>query len=196
MHLVFDIFQGIGVAAAVGIRPFLPALAVGALAAGNVQIGFKHTDYHFLQSWPFLLAMAVGAILLALAERRLGEDRLERSPAVVVLGVLAGALGALFFAASLSRGHYTSWPGIIGGVACAAVGLAATRPLFARVRARLDEAAARAVPAYAEALALAFAALSVLGPPIGLIVLLLLLWLLYAGWRRGEQKYAGLRVLR
>ena len=37
MHLAFDIFQGIGVAAAVGIRPFLPALVAGALAAGDVE---------------------------------------------------------------------------------------------------------------------------------------------------------------
>ena len=42
MHLLFDIFQGIGIAAAVGIRPFLPVLAVGALAAGDVQIDFTY----------------------------------------------------------------------------------------------------------------------------------------------------------
>ena len=41
VHLVFDIFQGIGVAAAVGVRPFLPALVVGALAAGDVEIHFN-----------------------------------------------------------------------------------------------------------------------------------------------------------
>ena len=43
MHLVFDICQGIGVAAAVGIRPFLPALVTGALAAGSVEISFNHS---------------------------------------------------------------------------------------------------------------------------------------------------------
>jgi hypothetical protein len=37
---------------------------------------------------------------------------------------------------------------------------------------------------------------SVLLPPVGLLVLLLLLWLLFAGRARGEQKYAGLRILR
>jgi hypothetical protein len=196
VHLAFDIFQGIGVAAAVGIRPFLPALAVGALAAGNVQISFKHTDFHFLQGAPFLGGMAVGAIVLALAGRRLGEARLERGPALIVLGLFSVALGALLFAGSLCRGHYLTWPGYVGGVACALVGLAATRPLFARVRARLDEAAAAALPVYAEGLALLFGALSILAPPVGVIVLLILLWLLFAGWRRGEQKYAGLRILR
>ena len=57
MHLVFDICQGIGVAAAIGVRPFLPALVTGVLAAANVEIHFKHTDYSFLQSVPFLLAL-------------------------------------------------------------------------------------------------------------------------------------------
>jgi hypothetical protein len=140
--------------------------------------------------------MAVGAIVLAVAERRLGEARLERGPALVVLGLISVALGALFFAGSLCRGHYLTWPGYVGGFACALVGLAATRPLFARVRARLDDAAAAALPAYAELIALIFGALSIVAPPVGVIVLLLLLWLLFAGWRRGEQKYAGLRILR
>ena len=77
MHLVFDIFQGIGVAAAVGIRPFLPALVVGALGAGDVQIDFAHTSYSFLQQAPFLLVMVVGVALLAVVERRPRREMLE-----------------------------------------------------------------------------------------------------------------------
>ena len=196
MHLAFDIFQGIGIAAAAGIRPFLPSLAVGALAAGDVQIDFKGTDFAFLQGVPFLLAMVLGAILLALAERRLSERQLERGPFAIVLGVIALTVGALLFAGSLARGDYLDWPGFIGGVLCAAVGIAATRPLLARVRARLDQEAAAALPVFAEAVALLGAVLSVLLPPFGLVVLGLLIWLLIAGRRRGTEKYAGLRILR
>jgi hypothetical protein len=105
-------------------------------------------------------------------------------------------LGALFFAASLCRGHYAVWPGFIGGVVCAVIGILATRPLFARVRARLDESAAAAVPLYAEAIGIVLAALSVLAPPVGVIGLGLLLWLRIAGRRRDGQKYAGRRILR
>jgi len=195
VHLAFDIFQGIGVAAAVGIRPFLPALAVGGLAAGDVEIHFNGTDYSFLQGVPFLLAMVLGVVLIALVERRYA-DRLERRPGVFVLAAVAMALGALLFAGSLARGHYTAWPGLIGGVLCAAVGTAAIVPLLRRVRGRLDHDAAQAVPLYAEAAALVFAVLSVVAPPVGVIVLLLLLWLLLAGRGREEQKYAGLRILR
>jgi Domain of unknown function (DUF4126) len=196
MHLVFDIFQGMGIAAAVGIRPFLPALAVGALADADAEIHFNSTDYSFLQSPGFLLGMAVGAVVLALAERHLSEDRLHRGPGGAALAVIALALGALFFAGSLGRGHYAIWPGIIAGVLCAAIGLIATRPLFARVRARLDPEAASAVPLYAEGIALLTAILSVLVPPLGLVAVVLLAWLLLAGRRREGQKYAGLRILK
>jgi hypothetical protein len=193
VHLVFDIFQGIGIAAAVGIRPFLPALAVGGLAAGNVEIHFDGTNYAFLQGAPFLIGMAVGAILLSIAQRRWS---VERPPGLVVIAVAGMILGALFFAGSLARGHYTVWPGFVGGVVCAAIGTAASAPLLVRVRSRLDQATAKALPVYAEAVALVFAVLSVVAPPVGLIGLLLLLWLLIAGRGRGEQKYAGLRILR
>ena len=196
MHLVFDIFQGIGIAAAVGIRPFLPTLAVGALAAGNVELHFDHTKLAFLQSGAFLLVVVVLAILLVLAERRFNVDRLESGPGALMLAAASFALGALLFAGSLARGHYATWPGVIAGIACAAVGILATRPLFARVRSRLDATSAAAVPIYAEGLAVGLAALSVVAPPVGPIALAALIWLLIAGRRRQGQKYAGLRILR
>jgi hypothetical protein len=196
VHLVFDIFQGIGIAAAVGIRPFLPALVAGGLAAGDVEIHFTHTSWSFLQSAPFLLALAILAIALALLERQLGTQALAgRGPLALITGVGA-ALGAMFFAGSLARGHYAAWPGLIGGVACAALAFAATAPLLARVRAGRDQSVARTLPIYIEGFALLLAALSVVAPPVGVIGLALLVWLLIAGRRREGQKYAGLRILR
>jgi hypothetical protein len=195
MHLAFDIFQGIGIAAALGIRPFLPALAVGALAAGNIELHFSHTDYSFLQSWPFLLAMVLAAIAVVVVERRLTAPDADR-PLVAILAIAGAALGALMFAGSLARGHYLAWPGWIGGVACAALALAASRPLFARVRGRLDQDTAAALPAYAEVIAVVVAILSVVAPPVGPIALALLIWLIAGGRRREGQKYAGLRILR
>src|SRR5918912_3307319 len=149
--------QGIGIAAAVGIRPFLPALATGALAAGDVQIDFKGTDFSFLQSAPFLLGMVLGALALVVLERRLGGERFERGALRLVVGAVALALGALLFAGALAHGHYEFWPGLIGGVICAAVAVLATVPLLSRVRGRLDRETAGALPAYAEAAALALA---------------------------------------
>jgi hypothetical protein len=195
VHLVFDIFQGIGVAAAVGIRPFVPALAVGALGAGDVELHFKHSHFAFLQSVPFLLGMVVGAIVCSLLERRLGAEKSRQRPYSLVPVGFGLALGALLFAGMLCRGGYATWPGIIGGVVCAAIGAAATGPLLGRVRGRLDASAASMLPLLVEGSALLTAVLSVIAPPVGVVALAFLLWLLYAGRGRDEQKYAGLRIL-
>jgi uncharacterized membrane protein len=133
---------------------------------------------------------------LGLVERQVARQSLPERPVSVGVAVCSLALGALFFAGSLARGHYTWWPGLIGGVICAGIGILATAPLLARVRGRLDADAAAALPLFSEAAALISALLSVLLPPVGLVVLGLLLWLLWAGRRRDEQKYAGLRILR
>jgi putative Mn2+ efflux pump MntP len=194
VHLVFDIFQGIGVAAAIGVRPFLPSLVTGALAAGDVEIHFNHTSYSFLQSVIFLVVMAVCVALGLFIAARLRSRRAR--PAEIVLAVISLVLGALFFAGSLARDHYAAWPGWIGGVVCAAVGIAATVPLFAQVRARLDAEAASALPLLAEGSAAFAAGLSVIAPPVGIVVIGLLLWLLLAERGRADQKYAGLRILR
>jgi hypothetical protein len=196
VHLVFDIFQGIGIAAAVGIRPFLPGLLAGGLAAANAEIHFNHTSYAFLQSAAFLIALGIVAIAFLLLERHLGPKRLEKGPVGPTIALVSAALGALFFAGSLARGHYSAWPGWVGGVVCAAVAIAAMRPLFARVQGRLDKEAAAAVPVYAEVIGVLLAGLSVVAPPVGVIGLAALLWLLLAGRRREGEKYAGLRILR
>ena len=197
MHLAFDIFQGIGIAAAIGIRPFLPSVAAGALAAGGVELHFDHTSYSFLQSLPFVLAMVVGTVLLVVLDRGVWATRLHSGPAAAVLGVISLALGGLFFAGSLVRDHHAAWPGWVGGVVCAAIGLAAARPFLSRLRARLDDAAAAVgLPVISDGSALLVAVLSIVAPPLGVVALLGLLWLLYAGRGRDDAKYAGLRILR
>jgi hypothetical protein len=196
VHLAFDILQGAGLAAGVGIRPFLPGLLAGALAAGNVGVDFDHTDYSFLESPGFLAALFIVLIVVALAERRFGAGRVEAGPIGATVGGLSLGLGALLFAGSLADTHHTAWPGLIGGVACAALAQAAARSLFARTRARLDQAAQAALPAYAEGAGLVVAGLSVALPPLAIVFLLFLAWLLITGRRREGRKFAGLRVLR
>src|SRR5207248_2826289 len=120
----------------------------------------------------------------------------ERSPLAWALAGAAVVLGALFFAGSLCRGGYAVWPGYIGGVICALIAIAATRPLLARVRTRLDASAVATLPFLVELAAVLVAVLSIVAPPVGPIALALLLWLLFAGRRREGQKYAGLRILR
>ena len=52
------------------------------------------------------------------------------------------------------------------------------------------------LPLYAEGAALLAAGLSVLFPPLALVVVAVLAWLLVGGRRRAGEKYAGLRILR
>jgi hypothetical protein len=196
VHLAFDIFQGIGIAIGLGIRPFIPALAVSALASGDVQIHFNHGDYSFLQSTPFLLAVVLCAVAVAVIERQLSPESNNRELFENVLLAAGLVLAALLFAGALAQHHHAAWPGWLGGIACALLAAAASRPLFGRVRARLDRQAANAIILYAEASALLVAVLAAVAPPVGPVALLLVLWLSLAGRRREGQKYAGLRILR
>jgi hypothetical protein len=192
VKLILDILQGAGLAAATGIRPFLPGLAAGALASANLGVDFDGTDYSFLEAPWFLLALAVGMALSILLSRRVAED--DRISAAI--GGIGLGLGALEFAGSLADNGYTSWPGLIGGLACAILAQASTRDLFVRVRARLDTAARAALPIYLDAAGLALVGLSVLAPPVSILALAFLAWLLVGGRRKAGQKYAGLRILR
>ncbi len=196
MKLFLDICLGIGLALAVGLRPFIPALLVGALASGNVGIDFDHTKFSFLESPVFLALLVVAIILLVLAERRLGPERVDSGPVGGLLLGLALALGAVLFAGSLADDGYTWWPGLVGGVLCAALAVVTARLFLRRIRSRLDSETASALPAYAEGLALVLAALSVFVPPVSLVFLAFLVWLLVGQRRREGEKYAGLRILR
>lgn len=194
--LFLAICLGIGLALAVGLRPFLPALLAGALARGDVGIDFEGTDVAFLEDPAFLLALVIGVIVLVLAERRLGPERVSSGPLGAAIAGIGLALGALLFGGALQDDGYAFWPGLAGGLACAALAEAAARGLFRSTRARLDADAAAALPVYAEGAGLALAGLSVLLPPVSLPALAFLVWLLLGQRRRDGRKYAGLRILR
>jgi hypothetical protein len=115
---------------------------------------------------------------------------------VAALIGIALALGALLASGSIADGSSDWWPGLIVGPAAAALGFAAARSLFGRVRARLDSETAAALPIYAEGAALLAAGLSILLPPLAILVVVGLAWLLAGGRRRAGEKYAGLRILR
>jgi len=194
MDFTLDLLQGLGIAAAIGIRPFLPALLVGALAAGNLGVDFENTDFAFLEETAFLLALLVGVTLLGFVERRRPEE--FTGPLAAVLIAIALVLGALFASGSIADHSQDWYPGLIVGPAAAGLGFAAARSLFGRVRARLEAGAQGTLRLYGEAAALLAAGLSVLFPPLALVVVAVLAWLLVGGRRRAGEKYAGLRILK
>ena len=196
MDFLLDLLQGAGIAAAIGIRPFLPVLLVGALAAADLGIDFDGTDFSFLEQAPVLAIVLALLALATYAVRRGGPEATERRPFVFAFALLAVLLGALEAAGSLADGDHTIIPGVALGAACAALGFAAARDLLTRTRRRLDVEAASALPLYAEAAALIAAGLSVLFPPLAILVVAGLVALLIGGRRRSGEKYAGLRILR
>ena len=156
MDFVFDLLQGAGIAAAIGIRPFLPVLLVGALAAGDIGIDFDGTDFAFLEQAP-LLAIVVRA---ARASRSTspaapGPSALERPPWAYLFGTFAVVMGILFAAGAMAEDDESIVPGIIVGTLCAGLGLVVARDLLSRTRKRLDADAASALPLYAEGAGLA-----------------------------------------
>jgi hypothetical protein len=196
MDTVLDILTGIGLASAAGIRPFLPGLAAGALAAADLTIDFEGTDLAFLEGSGWLLALVVALIAVVVAQRAIGPDRAATGPLGVAMLVISAAVGALLFAGALADHSDTWWPGLIGGVACAVLAYRATSHLLARTRARLDDEAAAALTVYAEGVGLLTAVLAILAPPLSLVALGFLVWLLVGTRRRQGEKYAGLRILR
>ena len=191
VKLLLDILQGMGVSAAAGLRPFLPTLLVGALAADDLGVDFDGTDFAFLESAWFLLIVVV-----ALAVTTLARTRLETAAGEAVLSGIGLGLGALLFAGTLDDRHATWWPGILAGLVCAFIAQQGARSLLTRTRARLDAEAAGALFLYVEAAALLTAGLSVLIPPVSVLFVAFFAWLRLGGRRREGEKYAGLRILR
>ncbi|MEA2471027.1 MAG: hypothetical protein QOE38_2026 [Thermoleophilaceae bacterium] len=209
-----DIGQGAGLSGASGVRPFLPALLAGALARQDTGLDFSGTSFSFLESpWFLFVVLVLGFAAYARDRRRQtgaqttpsgqpGDPRTgSRSrpdpfdAAMVVLGVV---LGALLFAGSLADDGYTSWPGILGGIACAALGYFALASLFARARRRLQGTGGPVtlLGVYADLIALVLAGLSILFPPLAFVALAVFLVLIVRSRGEGAQKYEGLRSLR
>jgi hypothetical protein len=201
MSLFLDIGTGAGLSAASGVRPYLPPLLAGALARGDVTIDFDGTDWSFLESPWFLLAVLGLGVLTYGAERSAanrsrGDEASGRSAAALLTGAAGVVLGALLFAGALADGGREGWIGLIAGPPCAALAWLAVGGLVERARRRLDAGAAGLLPVYADAASLATAAVAILVPPLAFVALIGFVLLLLRGRRREGEKFAGLRVLR
>jgi protein-S-isoprenylcysteine O-methyltransferase Ste14 len=204
--IFFYIGLGAGLAAACGLRPFLPVLLAGALASAKaLGVSFSHDPFRFLQDDWWLLVVVVVLVLAYVMQLTLGPsalpdantDRSRPAPLAAALAGLAYGAGALLFAGTLAAHGDAWWPGLLGGLAAVALTQSAVVPIFERARARLtDGAAKQALSVYLDAASLLLAALVALLHPLGYVALALLLWLLVRSRARGEEKYAGLRILR
>jgi hypothetical protein len=192
MSVFMDTTTGMGLSGATGVRPYLPPLLAGALARSDTGIDFDGTDWRFLESTGFLLAVLAVGVIAYLAER----SEANRRSVELFSGVVGVVLGAMLFAGALADGGSESWPGLIGGVVCAALGWRAVGGLIERTRGRLDGGAAALLTAYADGVALLLAAIAIFVPPASILAIAAFVVLLFAGRGREGEKYAGLRVLR
>jgi hypothetical protein len=196
MELVFDLLQAAGIGAAVGFRPFLPALFIGVLAGADLGVDFDGTDFAFLEQTPFLIAMVAGVALFDIARRRIGDEGFDTAAGFAVVAAIALVVAALEGGGSLADHDHSVIAGVVVACAGAALALYVARALFARVRTRLDAEAAAILPLYREVAALVAAGLSVLFPPLAIVIVGGLAFLAAGGRRREGEKYAGLRILR
>jgi Domain of unknown function (DUF4126) len=191
MSVFLDTTTGIGLAGATGVRPYLPPLLAGGLARSDVGIDFDGTDWRFLESTGFLLAVLAVGVIAYLAERSQRQRAVE-----VFSGVVGIVLGALLFAGALADGGTEAWPGLVAGPICALLGWRAVGGLVERVRGRLEGGAAALLTAYADAVALLLAAIAIFVPPASLLAIAAFIVLIVGARRREGEKYAGLRILR
>lgn len=207
--LVFYIGLGLGLAAACGMRPFLPLLLAGALATSDaLGVSFSQGAYTFLESDWWLLVVATGLalayalqLLLGLAPTLDPSERGGRSgradPLAASLAGIGVAAGALLFAGTLAAHGDAAWPGLIGGFLAAGLAQRASSPVIARARTRLSDRGAReALTLYLDSASLLLAAVVALLHPLGYVAVALLAWFAWRLHARAGEKYAGLRVLR
>jgi hypothetical protein len=204
--LVFYIGLGLGLAAACGLRPFLPLLLAGALAtSGALGVSFSQGAFSFLESDWWLLVVALALALAYALQMLLGltptvdpsEHSTRPDPLAASLAGLGVGAGALLFAGTLAAHGDDSWPGLLGGFLAAGLAQRAAWPLIARARKRLPDRGAReALTLYLDSASLLLAAVVALLHPLGYVAIVLLLWFVWRTRSRSEEKYAGLRILR
>jgi len=204
--LFFYIGLGLGLAAACGLRPFLPLLLAGGLASSKaLGVSFSHGGFEFLESDWWLLAVAVALVVSYALQALLSlEPTLDPSERPIRVGPLASALagvgmgaGALLFGGTLAAHGDAAWPGILAAFAVVGLAQRASGPIVARARRRLPDRGAReALTLYLDSASLLLAALVALLHPLGYVAVALLAWFVWRLRARGDEKYAGLRILR
>ena len=192
-------------AVACGLRPFLPALLLGALGSANaLNVDFPPGHWHFLESTWWLIAVA--ALFAASYAVQLltgfspvldpvsGEPR--RDPLAAAMTGLAIGVGAVLFGGVLESHGDLAWAGVAAGVVIVALCQRVVGPLIVGARKRLPEKTARdALTLYLDGASVVVAALVALLPPLGYLAVAAAVWLLLRQRSRSAEKYAGLRIL-
>jgi hypothetical protein len=132
---------------------------------------------------------------LATAAGMLAGSLAHEGPERPFLIALAAAAGAVLFAASLTSGTDTRWPGILAGAPIGALAMLVTHSVVAGASQRA-EGGAVAVSLMVAGAALVLALVALFLSPLALLAVAGLVWLGLSRRRREARKHEGLRVLR
>ena len=131
----FYIGLGLGLAAACGLRPYLPRCWPACSAsAGALGVAFTGPAFHFLQAGWWLIAVALVLATPTCCSLRLGPGALPGRSSQPAIVAQALAVGALLFAGTLAAHGDAWWPGLIGGFLAAGLALRASGPVILRAR--------------------------------------------------------------
>lgn len=215
MDLLLDILTALGLGAAAGLAPFVAIASVVLLAA--LHVGLNPEDSGFssvtdgvavviaalvlVQS--FLANLSRGGLRLRVAADRPGQPLLLW----LVAALLGGLAGAVLFSAEGEEAVVGAVAAALGGV-LVAFGFTG---FFKRVGERMDRTDVkreakgkttggpgdrRALAIGVDITAIVAVVLTLLVPPVGLVLPVLAVLMMYGDRRREAKKYEGLRSLR
>ena len=206
--LFFYIGLGLGLAAACGLRPFLPLLLAGALASSDaLGVSFSHGSLHLpgirtggCSSWRWRWRSPTRSSPASAWRPRStlpSAPAPRRSARGLARGPEYGRPARCSSRAPLAAHGDSAWPGILGGLSRGWPRPARVRAGDRGARTRLPDRGAReALTVYLDAASLLVAALVARVAPAGLCrdrAARVVLWRMRS---RSEEKYAGLRILR
>lgn len=218
MDTLLDVFTAFGVGAAAGLSPFVAIAAVVLLSALHVGVNPDGSDFSFFND---VVAVVVAALVLVqafladlsgggLRFRIAADRRIHPSIHWLAAVVMGGLAGSVVFVAN----DYDPVIGTIVGVLGAALVAYGGSGFFGRVGERVKRSRdakqkkneekgkekssgdTGAIALAVDLITIAAVLVSLLLPPLGLIVPLLVIVAMLGNRRKEQQKYEGLRTLR
>ncbi|MFX0538157.1 DUF4126 domain-containing protein [Ornithinimicrobium sp. Y1847] len=183
---------GAGLSAAAGLNAYIPFILVALVAKFTDVINLPH-QYAWIESW---WAIGIAAVLLA-SEFILDKVAVVDSINDAVGTFVRPATGGLIFAASTAAEDFergssfmadNPWIGVLLGIITAGIvhtGKAVTRPV---VNAGTAGVGAPLVSSAEDGVSLTLSLVAIFLPVLVIFLLLILLWGLFALWRRGYRR--------
>lgn len=211
MDSLIDILMAFGVGAAAGLAPFVAIAAAVLFTALHIGINPDGSDFSFFNDGVAVIIAALVLVQSLVADvtgsgmriRVAADRRIHPAVHILVAAVFGGLAGSVVFGAQDLDVAIGAIVGVLGAILVAYGGSEFFQRVGERVKRQRDEKAAKGEKADSGAIALAVDVLtilavlaSLLAPPLGLVLPVLVLVSMIGRRRKQQQKYEGLRSLR